>query len=137
MMEILKTKKNRKSTMNNHHCVWTQFNKFLIRLDVMPSMWEDRVALYVTYLVNEGYQSSTVKSYISAIKCVLKDDGYEWDDGSVLLSSLTRACRLINDKVRTRLPIKCNLLELVLFEVQRIYHDQYFLMILYQSILLI
>ena len=39
----------------------------------------------------------------------------------MLLASLTRACKLINDRVRTRLPIGFNLLELILFELQRHY----------------
>ena len=81
-------------------------------------------------------QSQTVKTYVSAIKRVLIDDGYTWDNTKILLTSLTRGCRIINDRVRTRLPIQCNLLELILFEVQRIFTDssQYYLEILYKAL---
>ena len=68
-------------------------------------------------------KSTTVKSYVSAIKKLLIDDGYEWDDQKVLLGSLTKACKLINDKLHIRLPIQCGLLELILFEVHRIYRQ--------------
>ena len=66
-------------------------------------------------------KSTTVKSYVSAIKRFLIDDGYPWDDQKVLLGSLTKACRLINDKVYTRLSIQCTLLEMILFEMQRLF----------------
>ena len=48
-------------------------------------------------------------------------DGYDWNDKLVLVRSLAKACRLINDRVRTRLLIHCGLLEMILFEVQRIF----------------
>ena len=67
------------------------------------------------YKIDQGMQSSTVKSYVSAIKKTLIDDGYSWDDNKVLVSSLTKACRIINDRVMTRLPINCSLLEMMLF----------------------
>ena len=79
-------------------------------------------------------QSSTVKCYVTAIKKLLVDDGYDWDDQKVLLGSLTRACRLINDRVFTRLPIQCGLLEMILFEIQRIYDQQLYLEIMYKAL---
>ena len=77
-----------------------------------------------------------VKSYISAIKRLLINDDYDWQDNQVLLASLTRACRLINDHVRARLPIHCGLLELILFEVDRFYSQagQMFLQKLYKAL---
>ena len=82
-------------------------------------------------------QSSTLKSYFSAIKHVLKLDGYQWDDTKVLLSSLVRSCRLENDKVKTRLPIQKGLLEMILFEVDRHYDytlSQPYLAVLYKAV---
>ena len=83
-------------------------------------------------------QSSTVKSYVSAIKRILIDDGYEWNDNKILLNALTKACRLINDRVQTRLPIHCGLLELLLFEIHRHFmtgrENQIYLTVLYQVI---
>ena len=54
----------------------------------------------------------------------------------MLLGSLTKACKLINDKVHTRLPIQCGLLELILFEIQRVYGSagQHYLQIMYTAL---
>ena len=118
---------NRVSTAKTYLSVWRQFYKFLINLDVMPSSWEDRTSLFMAYLIVKGMQSGTVKSYVSAIKKTLVNDKYGWKDELVLLSSLTKACKLVNDRVRTRLPIHCSLSEMILFEVQRIYQKQWYL----------
>ena len=102
--------------------MWRQLNKFVIRLDQKENLtWEDKTALFGAYLVDKGIQSSTLKSYFSAIKFVLKQDGYQWDDSKVLLSSLVRSCKFENDKLRIRLPIQKGFLELLLFEVQRMF----------------
>ena len=60
-----------------------------------------------------------MKSYVSGIKKTLICDNYTWDDSKVQIASLTRACKLKNDVVLTRLPIHCGLLELILFEIKR------------------
>ena len=124
----------RDSTYKNYLAVWRNFNKFLIRLDKRPRLWEERVLLFCGHLVAEGTQSQTVKSYISAIKTVLKDDGYIWNENLFLIGSLTWACRLTNDVVYTRLPIKLGLLEQLLFEIQRLYSEQHYLQIMYKAL---
>ena len=134
--------------------IWRQFNKVVISLNIKPKSWEDRVNLFIGYKIDQGMQSSTAKSYISAIKGMLVDDGYAWNDQKLLVASLTKACKLINDKVKvtaewvatddngkadalSRLEFKrfrrlgpnmdshptiqCSLLELILFEIYRIY----------------
>ena len=135
IMEKLKSANNRESTKKTYLAVWRKFNNFVIRLDIRPASWEERTAMFLAHLFENGYQSSTLRSYISAIKRILQDDGYVWRDNLVLLSTLTRGCRLINDKVRVRLPIQCALLELILFEVQRYFvrKNQPFLMKLYKA----
>ena len=90
--------------------IWRQFNAFVISLDKKPHVWEDRVSLYVGYLIDKGLQSATIKTYVSAIKRILTDDGYKWNSTHVLLTALTKACRIINDRVYTRLAIQCGLL---------------------------
>ena len=119
--------------------MWRHLNKFIINLDSKENLiWEEKTALFGAYLVDSGVQSSTLKSYFSAIKHVLKLDGYAWDDNKVLLSALIRGCKLENDKVKTRLPIQKRLLELLLFEVKRMYNgtgtQQPYLASLYQAI---
>ena len=110
------------------------FNKFIIRLDEKPNSWEERTALFVAYQVEKGLQSGSVRSYISAIKKTLINDDYPWDDNKVLLSSLTRACKMVNDKVKVRLPIQCGLLELILFEIDRICDKQYYNACMYKTL---
>ena len=134
-MESLINNSVRPSTANNYQTIWRHFNRFLIRLDYMPPDWEHRVALFCAFLVQKGNQSATIRSYVSAIKTILKADKYEWNDQKVLLGSLARACKLSNDTLKCRLPIQKGLLELILFEIQRIYPKQPYLCKLYQAIL--
>ena len=86
-----------------------------------------------TWLKKE--QSSTLKTNVSAIKSVLKDDNYKWDDNKVLLSSITRGCRVINDKIQYRLPLKLSLLEMILFEIGRLWDGaQPYLELMYRTL---
>ena len=126
----------RDSTLQTYLTIWRQFNKFVISLDVKPNSWEDRVTLFIGYKIENGIKSNTAKSYVSAIKKMLVDDGYPWDDQKVLLGSLTKACKIINDKVHIRLPIQCSLLEMILFEVHRIFDikGQVYLQIMYKAL---
>ena len=105
IMEKLKCANSKESTKKTYLAIWRNFNNFIIKLDVKPQYWEERTAMFLAHLAEGGAQSSTLKSYVSAIKRILTDDGYVWNDNMVLLSSLTKGCKLINDKVRVRLPI--------------------------------
>ena len=125
---------NRQKTKENYRRIWTLFNDFLIRLDRISSAWEERASLFVANMINNGAQSATVKSYVSAIKFQLKAVKYEWNDGKMMLSTLTQACSLNNDRVLMRLPIHCSLLEMLLFEIERIYIEQPYLTILFQAL---
>ena len=95
-----------------------------------------KVTLSIGYKIDNGMQSSTVKSYVSAIKKSLVNDGYPWDDQKVLLGLLTKACKVINDKVHTRLPIQYGLLEMLLFKVQRMFNEnnQFYLKTMYKAL---
>ena len=61
----------RLTTRKNYYSVWKCFNKFYIRLDRKPETWEERLVLFVGYLVEGKKKSQTIKSYISAIRAVL------------------------------------------------------------------
>ena len=137
ILENLKGCTNRSTTSATYLCIWRKFNEFIIKLDDKPDSWEDRATLFGAYLIKKGVQSATLKSYMSAIKKTLINDGYHWRDEKVLFNTLTKSCRLINDKVRTRLPININLLELLLFEVERQFDKQYYLEILYKTVFLL
>ena len=136
VLERLKNRQTRESTTNNYLSIWRHLNRFIISLDHKENLcWEEKTALFGAYLVDGGVQSSTLKSYFSAIKHVLRQDGYEWNDRKVLLSSLVRGCGLENDKVKIRLPIQKGLMELLLFELARIFDSdpQPYLKSLYQT----
>ena len=103
-------------------------------MDNKPGTWEERLTLYVGYLVSINKQSCTIRSYVSAIKAILSDIGIELNENRCLLNSLTRACKLVNDKVRTRLPIKKSLLNCILLQVQKHYVTQPYQMALYMAL---
>ena len=134
IVECLKLMKHRDSTKQNYYTVWKLFSKFCLRLDVKPKSWEDRITLFVGYLIENGKQSSTVRSYVSAVKNVLMDDGFDITEDRFLISSLTKACRITNNEVRTRLPIQRGLLIILLRQVQVKFADQPYLSILYWTV---
>ena len=134
ILERLQNRQTRDSTAANYLSVWRHLNKFIISLDYRDNLsWEQKTALFGAYLVDTGVQSSTLKSYFSAIKYVLKQDGYPWDDTKVLLSSLVKSCKLENDRVKIRLPIQKGLLEILLFELERVYDSQPYLELLLKT----
>ena len=140
IIEKLKSLQNRSSTMKNYLCIWRQFNSFVMRLDLVPKFWEDRAQLFIAQLVEDKkVQSGTVRSYVSAIKRMLVDDGYPWDDKRILLSSITRACKVLNDRVKPRLPISSTLLDFMLFELERIFRkgNQDYLEKLFKAMILL
>ena len=71
------------------------------------------------------------RSAIFEILHSIKDDNYKWDEHQAFLSTLTKACRKINDTVHLRQPVKRLLLELILFEVGRYWKNQPYLITLY------
>ena len=112
IVDKLRTEKVQNTTKNNYYSAWKAFNDFFISLDIKPDNWEDRVILFIGFLIEyKKVKSQTVKSYISAIKSVLYTYGkFKLNEDKFLLTSLTRACKLQNDTVRIRLPIKKSLL---------------------------
>ena len=85
-----------------------------MRLDEKPQHWEDRIVLFAGHLTHKNRKSTTVKSYISAIKAVLTNHDIEINEDQCLLGSLTRACRINRDKLTIRLPIQKQLLNTLL-----------------------
>ena len=134
IVDKLKGERNRSSTRENYYKIWRKFNQFFIRLDTKLRSWEDRLVLFVGYLVNLNCRSSTIKSYISAICAVLKEDGEDLNEDVYLLNSLTRACHLQNDVMLIRLPIRKPVLCLLLNNVQNCCSQPY-LITLYKAML--
>ena len=104
-----------------------------MKLDKKPKTWEDRLTLFVGYLIETKKKSSTVKSYISAIKSVLIEDGREVHEDKFLFSSLTRACKLKNDRLFTKLPNKKSLHTAMVQELNTLFDMQPYLLILYTA----
>ena len=117
--------------------IWRNFNRFLLKLDEKPENWEERISLYLAFIVENGAQSSTVKSYYSAIKKTFGSYYYSLDESQIFLNTLTSACRLLNDQAQTRLPIHIGLLEILVFELERMFPDQFYLRTLYQTMMLL
>ena len=134
IIDKLKNERHRNSTKKSYYGTWKKFNEFFIKLDRKPAEWEERIVLFAGYLVNAGRKSGTIKSYISAIKSVLKDDGVEINENKFLLTSLTKACKFTNDSVRTRLPIQKGVLNLLLDECRLLFATQPYLDILYRAL---
>ena len=135
VLEGLKYSQTRQSTAKNYLSIWRHINKFLISLDYIPydMIWEEKAMLFGTHLVDSGLQSSTVKSYFSAIKHVLRSDGYPWDDNKVVLATLTKSCKILNDRLKIQLPIKQSLLEEIIFEHERSFKSQRYLEAMYKA----
>ena len=135
ILEKLKGSQHRDSTKTNYLRIWRNFNLFLMRLDHRPKDWEDRASLFAAFLVHHGTQSTTLRSYISAIKTVLKSDRYPWRDDKILLGTIARACRLENDCIRTKLPIHFALFEMLMFQLNRhLGANQRYLCTMYQAL---
>ena len=107
---------------------------FLSALISGQTEWSDRLTLFVAYLIHKNKQSSTVKSYISMIKSVLRDCNVEINEDQYLTSSLTRACKLQNDQVKMWLPISKGMLKILLREIDSKWLDQLNLATLYKTI---
>ena len=142
IMERICNAKHRKTTRKAYIGMWRKFNKFVIRLDKIPPTWEERINLYVAYVADKGVKSATIRSYISGIKSVLADDGCILDHNLLKFTALTKGCRLLNDRVKTRLPIKIGLLELLLDKIEQKFmlssaNPQPFLCLLYQCIFIL
>ena len=88
------------------------------------------------YLVDNHTQSSTVKSYISTIKAVLRMNGIKIEEDQYLLSSLTHACCLRNDRCHVRLPIQKGMLRIILRKTSDHFEaaGQPFLSLLYRTL---
>ena len=125
------------STRKIYCSAWKKFNEFFIRLDRKPDTWEERIILFVGFLIEQKKQSQTIRSYLSALRAVLRDDGVTLNENRFLLSALTKACKYKNDQVRTRMPIQKSMLKVILARVKQHYYTergQPYLAILYSTL---
>ena len=136
VIERLRYKCYRDLTKCSYFKVWQSLNQFIQRLDRKPTNWAQCLTLFVAHLIDSKKQSSTIKGYISTIRTVLKQDGVKINEDTYLLMSLTKACRLVNDRVRTRLPIQKGMLTMLLKQVHKYYgikKNQPYLEVMYRA----
>ena len=140
IVDKLKMQCVRSTTMKNYYSVWKTFDEFFLKLDIKPHKWEDRIVLFVAYLIEfKQVQLQTIQSYISALRNILLDDGFELNENKFLLSALTKACHFQNDtSMRSRLPIQKNLLHKIIHFMENHFsqQNQPYLAILYKTIFL-
>ena len=123
LVEQLKTQRYMSSTKKNYYAIWKLFNQFFLKLDVKPNSWEDRLTLFVAYLIESNKKSTTIKCDISAIKGVLQDVNVALNEDKLLLSSMTSACRIHKDTINNKLPIKKGLLSLLIHLLEEFFVD--------------
>ena len=77
-----------------------------------------------------------MKSYISVIKSMLRDIKVEIKNDKILLASLTRACKIMKDRVWTKLPIPEYTLQVILSGLNHIFMNppQPYLLKLYKAL---
>ena len=133
---LLKSQQHRESTRKNYYAVWKQFNKFFLRLDVKLLNWNYRLVLFTGFLIDSGKKSTTIRSYLSAIRAILRIDGFKLNEDTYLINALTRTCKLKNDRVTARLPIGKKMLEVLLWKIPILWPDQPYLIDLYRALFL-
>lgn len=114
----------RYKTKQAYYNRWKALNKFLIKFDTIPETWEDRIILYITHLINIKRKSATVKTYLSAIRYILREDGVCLDENKVKLAALIKACKLQNDRLYIRLPIQYKLFNSIIRKVNSYLNQQ-------------
>ena len=133
IVDRLKSQCRRDSTRSNYLTIWHMFNKFILNLDRVPPTWDKRLVLFVGYLIEKGRKSTTIKSYISAIKAILMDDNKKLYEDRFLLSALVKACKLKKDKVKIKFAIDKGVLALLLKALNGVYNTQPYLCMLYKA----
>ena len=88
MIDRLKMQRFRDSTWDTYLRVWKIFNKFFVRLDHKRDQWEDHIVSFAGYLIDQKLKSSTMRSYISALRAVLAEDNIKLNEDYFTLSSL-------------------------------------------------
>ena len=121
------------TTKENYYRIWKIFSDFYLKLDEKPIEWEDRITLFVGHLIQRNIKSTTINSYISALKNVLQSDNVKLNKDRSLLMSLTKACKLKNDTLVTRLPIHRELLVSLNKAICHLFDQQPYLSSLYRA----
>ena len=94
--------------------------------------------MFVAQLIQEGSLEPTIKSYTSAVKAILRENGIEVEYNSVALCLLLRSCKYTTGiGSTTRIPIQKGLLKLIIDKLDKYFLQEFnqpYLCILYKAI---
>lgn len=100
---------------------WRSMNDFYCRLDNKPKPWEQRMSLFIAYMIKKRFEKPTIQTYISGIKYVLRNILHvDVSDNAFRFTALIKAARYKNNRANIRMPIKLGLLNRMLEEVQNV-----------------
>ena len=86
------------------------------------------------FLIQNKKKSTTIRSYISAIRTILKEDKICLNEDSFQLNALMRACKFTVERITTHLPIHKDILKVIIKHVRLHFRDQPYLSLLCQTI---
>lgn len=108
-----------------------------LRKTPLSEFTNQRVALFIAYMHKKRYEKDTIRVYISGIKYILRNILHvDVDDNSFKFTALVKAARYKNNKVALRMPIKLNLLNRILDEIEhlpKLLENQPYLVALYRA----
>ena len=64
-----------------------------MRLDDRPTTWDDKLVMFTANLIVEKHPEPMIRSYVSAVRTFLKEDGIQIDNNSVTLSALLKSTK--------------------------------------------
>ena len=96
-----------------------------MNLGCKPPFWEDRIALFLAYLIDKKQPEHPIRSYTSGFKSGPCGDGIVIDNNSYLLASLLRACKYVrHDRVHHRLLEHRGMMRLLVDKVGDFYENR-------------
>ena len=140
IVERLKREQICPRSQRTYHHAWHNFSKFMVRLDERPDTWTDSLVYFTANLIVEGHPKPTIKSYVSAVKHVLQEDGIQLEDNSLALSALLKSTKYtVETGPQLRLPIQWNLVKILCDAINYTFltkKSQPYLALLYRGILM-
>lgn len=136
VLEELELRAVEDSTLEVYMVAWRAINSFYCKLDNKPKPWEQRMSLFIAYMMKKRFEKATIQTYISGIKYVLRNILHvDVDDNAFRFTALIKAARYKNNKVSLRMPIKLGLLNTILEEVENVprLQNQPYLVALYRA----
>lgn len=116
-----------------YHSIFRNFLEFLDLFNTLPERWEEKMVLYASFLADNVYEEPTIRSYMSAIRYQLQQDGVRLDEDKILLESIIRSSRYKNKEKRQRLGISEQMLHRLLDQVEEQFNSQPYLVALYKA----